>query len=330
VGAAGLLRLKHQAHTKDIGLKFTKFGADADMRILLKTDMQELLGQYCTLTGEELLKAKLRAAIVDAECGISRQQYYTQRAEEVCQETHKMSRSQRANVVCQETYNMSKYERVDMLCQEKNNMSRHERDNMLCQEKNNMSRQERDDMLCQEKNNMSKSERNDMLCQEKNNMSRQERDDMLCQEKYNMSKSERKSQQIHEKLVHNLAINKQHSDSAAEKRRLHGDNAELTAEETDAVRGYVVLTAALQKSSQLLELQVYTAAEVKDTTEKMEDAYTNAYPFMEKHGRGYVYKACLYNKVPFTKEGNKNTKKKMKHPLGATGVFKFEKEVASR
>ena len=58
------------------------------MRILLKTDMQELLGQYCTLTGEELLKAKLRAAIVDAECGISRQQYYMQRAEEVCQETY--------------------------------------------------------------------------------------------------------------------------------------------------------------------------------------------------------------------------------------------------
>jgi hypothetical protein len=270
VGAEGLLLLKHQAHMKDIGLKFTKFGADADIRILLKIDMQKLVGRYCTLTGEELLKQKLRAAIVDAECGMRRSQYvraiYEKVAEEACQETYKMSRHERANVVCQETYNMSKYER----------------------------------------------------------------EDVLCQETHKMSRSERNRQQTHEKLERDVAINKQHSDSAAEKRRLYGDSAELTAEECDAVRGYVVQNASLQRSSQLQALQVYTTAEVEDTTEKMEGAYANAYAFMERHGHGYVYKACPYNKTPFTNEGNRNTKKTMKQPLGASGVFKFEKEVISR
>jgi hypothetical protein len=278
VGAAGLLLLKHQAHKNDIGLKYAKFGADAEMRILLNTDMQKLMHQYCTLTAEMLAKPKLRAAIVAAECG--------------------MSVSQQANVVCQEKWGMSRHERHGVVCQEKWGMSSHER--------------------------------TDVLCQVKHKMSAWEHQSTLCQEKYNMSKSERKTQQIHEKLERNVAINKQHKDSAAEKRRLYGDNAELTAEESDAVRGYVVLTAALQRSSQLQALQVYTAAEVKDTTEKMEGAYANAYAFMERHGHGYVYKACPYNKNPFTNEGNRNTKKKMKHPLGATGVFKFAKEVATR
>jgi hypothetical protein len=218
--------------------------------------------QYIMLTGEMLLKVKLRAAIVDAECGMRRSQYY----EAACQETHKMSTYERRNVLCQETHKMSKYER----------------------------------------------------------------ENVLCQEKHDMSRLERNRQQAHEKLERDMAINKQHSDSAAEKRRLYGDDAELTSEECDAVRGYVVLSAALQRSSQLQALQVYTTAEVEDTTEKMEGAYAKAYAFMERHGHGYVYKACPYNKVPFTKEGNKNTKKKMKHPLGATGVFQFEKEVASR
>jgi hypothetical protein len=39
VAAAGLPLLKHQAHMNDIGLKFIKFGADAETRILLNTDM---------------------------------------------------------------------------------------------------------------------------------------------------------------------------------------------------------------------------------------------------------------------------------------------------